>query len=174
MLLLWQEGSSYWEVGLAYVFIGIGVGLAGTPASHSLTGSVPVERAGMASGTADLQRDLGGALLTSVFGALLAAGYSSAMGAAIAASPSAEKVTDSTQSQLQLSYASAADLAAQNPQYADAITSAATSSFLDGDDWAYTAGIVAVLAGAVLVFFLFPKMSEERRLLAEYHAQDTS
>jgi hypothetical protein len=31
--------------------------LRGTPASHSLTGSVPVERAGMASGTADLQRD---------------------------------------------------------------------------------------------------------------------
>jgi MFS family permease len=173
MLLLWQEGSPYWQIGLAYVFVGIGVGLAGTPASHSLTGSVPVERAGMASGTADLQRDLGGALLTSVFGALLAAGYSSAMGAAIAASPNADKVTDSTQSQLQLSYASAADLAAQNPQYADAITAAATSSFLQGDEWAYTAGIVAVLAGGALVFFLFPKMAEERRLLAAYHAADT-
>ncbi len=87
MLLFWKEDVSYWEVALAYAFIGIGVGLAGTPASHSLTGSVPVERAGMASGTADLQRDLGGALLTSVFGALLAAGYSSAMGAAITSSP---------------------------------------------------------------------------------------
>ena len=74
MLLLWEEGSSYWEVAIAYVFIGIGVGLAGTPASHSLTGSVPVQRAGMASGTADLQRDLGGALMTSIFGALLTAG----------------------------------------------------------------------------------------------------
>src|SRR5262249_40312237 len=56
MLLLWRENSSYWNIALAYVFIGIGVGLAGTPASHSLTGSVPVRRAGMASGTADLQR----------------------------------------------------------------------------------------------------------------------
>ena len=35
-------GSSYWQVGLGYAFIGIGVGFAGTPASHSLTGSVPV------------------------------------------------------------------------------------------------------------------------------------
>ena len=35
----------------------------GTPASNSLTGSVPVRRVGMASGTADLQRDLGGALM---------------------------------------------------------------------------------------------------------------
>src|SRR3954452_4435750 len=60
MLTLWDTGSPYWEVGLAYAFIGAGVGLAGTPASHSLTSSVPVRRAGMASATADLQRDLGG------------------------------------------------------------------------------------------------------------------
>ena len=121
MLLLWKEDISYWQVALAYVFIGVGVGLAGTPASYSLTGSVPVKRAGMASGTADLQRDLGGALLTSIFGALLAAGYASAMSTAIAASPNADKVTDSTQSQLQLSFASAENLAQQNPQYASQI-----------------------------------------------------
>ena len=66
MLLLWTDNSSYWQIGIAYAFIGIGVGLAGTPASHSLTGSVPVRRAGMASGTADLQRDLGGAIMQSI------------------------------------------------------------------------------------------------------------
>ncbi|HVJ96650.1 MAG TPA: MFS transporter, partial [Acidimicrobiia bacterium] len=75
MLALWGESSAYWEIGLGYAFVGIGVGLAGTPASHSLTGSVPVTRAGMASGTADLQRDLGGAIMQSILGALLTAGY---------------------------------------------------------------------------------------------------
>src|SRR3954454_4650647 len=78
MLLLWKEDVPSRKVALAYVFIGIGGGFAGTPASHSRTGSVPVRRAGMASGTADLQRDLGGAIMQSVFGALLAAGYASA------------------------------------------------------------------------------------------------
>src|SRR5690349_12353566 len=78
MLLLWKEGIPYWKVGLGYAFIGVGVGFAGTPASHSLTGSVPVQRAGMASGTADLQRDLGGAIMQSILGALLTAGYASA------------------------------------------------------------------------------------------------
>ena len=73
-----RRARSYWEIGIAYVFIGIGVGFAGTPASHSLTGSVPVRRAGMASGTADLQRDLGGAIMQSIFGALLTAGYATA------------------------------------------------------------------------------------------------
>ncbi len=73
MLLTWKENISYWEVAIPYVLLGTGIGLAGTPSSNSLTGSVPVTRVGMASGTADLQRDLGGALMTSVFGALLTA-----------------------------------------------------------------------------------------------------
>ena len=78
-------------------FLGIGVGFAGTPASHSLTGSVPVRRAGMASGTADLQRDLGGAIMQSIFGALLTAGYASAAAPRSRASPEADQVTDSVQ-----------------------------------------------------------------------------
>jgi DHA2 family multidrug resistance protein-like MFS transporter len=171
MLLLWKEDTAYWKIAIAYVFIGAGVGFAGTPASHSLTGSVPVTRAGMASGTADLQRDLGGAIMQSIFGALLTAGYAAAAGAAIAASD--KNVTDSTQAQLTKSFAGAEDVAAQHPQYADAIISGAKTAFLQGDQWAYTAGLVAVIGGAVLVFLMFPKRDDERRLLAAYHDEDT-
>ena len=172
MLLLWKEDISYWKVGLAYVFIGIGVGFAGTPASHSLTGSVPVRRAGMASGTADLQRDLGGAIMQSIFGALLTAGYAAAATAAIAAAPNSEQINDNVQGELTKSFAGAEAVAQQYPQYASQITAAAKQSFLDGDQWAYTAGIVAVLLGAVLVFFMFPRRDQEQRLLAEYQAED--
>src|SRR3982750_2599335 len=98
MLLLWKPDIPYWKVGLAYVFIGVGVGFAGTPASHSLTGSVPVRRAGMASGTADLQRDLGGAIMQSIFGALLTAGYASAFASAIGSSSDAGKVSPQVES----------------------------------------------------------------------------
>jgi MFS family permease len=174
MLLLWGQGSPYWQVGLGYALIGIGVGFAGTPASHSLTGSVPVRRAGMASGTADLQRDLGGAIMQSIFGALLAAGYAASFTAAIAASPNAQKVSDSVEAQLTKSFAGAEAIAQQYPKYADQITAAAKASFLSGDQWAYIAGIVAVGLGAALVFFAFPRKEDERRLLAEYQRQDTS
>jgi MFS transporter, DHA2 family, multidrug resistance protein len=173
MLLLWDEGSAYWQVGLAYALVGTGVGFAGTPASHSLTGSVPVQRAGMASGTADLQRDLGGAVMQSILGALLTAGYASAVTAAIASSPDQEQITDGVANQLTKSFAGAEEIAAQHPQYADQITAAAKTSFLDGADWAYTAGIISILAGAALVYTLFPRRGEERRLLARYHAEDT-
>jgi EmrB/QacA subfamily drug resistance transporter len=173
MLLFWKEGTPYWQVGLAYALVGAGVGFAGTPASHSLTGSVPVAKAGMASGTADLQRDLGGAIMQSILGALLTAGYAAAVSAAVASSPNSSQVTAQMQSELEKSFSSATAMAAQYPQYAAQITAGAKQSFLDGDQWAYTAGIVAILIGAAVVATMFPHNSDERRLLAQYHAEDT-
>jgi MFS family permease len=174
MLALWREGIGYWRVGLGYALIGAGVGFAGTPASHALTGSVPVDRAGMASGTADLQRDLGGAIMQSIFGALLTAGYAAAIGAAIAAAPDGQELTESVTAQLQKSFAGAVEIAQRYPSHAAEITAAARSAFLAGDQWAYIAGIVAILIGAVLVFFRFPPKGQEVALLARYHAQDSS
>ena len=173
MLLLWKADSSYWEIAAAYVFIGIGVGFAGTPASHSLTGSVPVKRAGMASGTADLQRDLGGAVMQSIFGALLTAGYASAAGSLI--SSSGKDVTSNTQAELTKSFASAADLAQRYPaSQQQSIIDGAKTAFLQGDQWAYLAGIIAVLLGAVLVFVMFPRQQRERELLAQYEREDAA
>jgi DHA2 family multidrug resistance protein-like MFS transporter len=173
MLLLWKEDISYWKVALGYSFVGIGVGLAGTPASHSLTGSVPVKRVGMASGTADLQRDLGGAIMQSIFGALLTAGYASAAGALV--SSSGQNITQSVQAELTKSFASAADTAQRyQPSVQDNIVAGAKTAFLQGDQWAYLAGIIAVFLGAALVFFMFPKRDEERRLLASYQAEDAA
>jgi DHA2 family multidrug resistance protein-like MFS transporter len=172
MLLLWKEGSSYWKIGLAYALMGIGVGFAGTPASHSLTGSVPVRRAGMASGTADLQRDLGGAIMQSICGARLTAGYAAAATAAIGSASNTQQINDSVQSQLTKSFAGAEQVAKQYPQHASQITAAAKHAFLQGDQWAYSAGIVAVILGAVLVFSLFPRKQREDELLAQYQAED--
>jgi hypothetical protein len=172
MLLLWDEGIPYWKVALAYAFVGAGVGFAGTPASRSLTGSVPVKRAGMASGTADLQRDLGGALMQSILGALLTAGYASAVNSAISTAPNSSKVTDSVQSELTKSFSSAEAVAQQYPQYSTQIIAGAKQAFLDGDKWAYTAGIIAILIGAALIFFKFPDKQGEEDLLERYHAED--
>src|SRR5262249_20360906 len=55
MLLLWKEDSTYWQGALADVFIGIGVGLAGAPASPSLTRAVAPPRPRLGAGTADLE-----------------------------------------------------------------------------------------------------------------------
>ena len=171
MLLLWTEGAPYWQIAVAYIFIGAGVGLAGTPASHSLTGSVPVTRAGMASGTADLQRDLGGAVMQSIFGALLTAGYAASVSSQIAASdktsPTRRRLRSRSRSRVPRPWPRSIR------EYSSAIISGAKVAFLQGDDWAYAAGVIAILLGAVLVFFMFPKHDEEKRLLALYHETDS-
>ena len=110
--------------------------------------------------------------MQSIFGALLTAGYAASVTSQIAASD--KSVTDSTQAALTKSFASAEAVAEQHPQYANAIVTGAKQAFLDGDDWAYTAGVVAILLGAALVYFMFPKHEEEKQLLASYHAQDTA
>ena len=110
--------------------------------------------------------------MQSIFGALLTAGY-----AAAAVPPSQRRTStssDSVQSQLTKSFAGAESVAEQYPRYASQITAGAKTAFLQGDQWAYLAGIIAVVVGAALVFFMFPKRDEERRLLAAYHDEDTA
>jgi hypothetical protein len=128
----------------------------------------------MASGTADLQRDLGGAIMQSILGALLTAGYAAGIASAIAAAPNGNQVSNTTQDQLQQSFAGAENIAKLEPQYSNQILAAARSAFLDGANWAYTAGIVAILLGAALVYFFYPRKDAEQRLLAEYQEEDTA
>jgi hypothetical protein len=126
----------------------------------------------MASGTADLQRDLGGAIMQSILGALLTAGYAAAAGTQIAAS--GKNITPSIQNELTKSFDGAAAVAQKYPHYAGQITAAAKTAFLQGDQWAYLAGIVAVLIGAAVVAFFFPRAERERELLARYHDEDAA
>jgi len=170
MLAFWKVSSGYAPVAVAFVFLGFGVGLSGTPASHSLTGSVPVQRAGMASGTADLQRDLGGSIMQSLLGAILAAGYTAAVAGRIAASHI--QLNDQVTTVLERSFASAADFAKGQPQYATQIVAGAKASFLHGAHEAYAAGAVAIVLGALLVGIAFPGRRQEVDSLERYRRED--
>ena len=68
----------------------------------------------MASGTADLQRDLGGAIMQSIFGALLTAGYAAAATAAISSANA--HVTSNVENQLTKSFDGAEAIAKQYPR----------------------------------------------------------
>jgi len=105
--------------------------------------------------------------MQSIFGALLTAGYVSAASALV---PS--DVSSNVKSELTKSFSSAADTAARYPQYANQIMAGARSSFLDGANWAYAAGLIAVVVGAVLVFIFFPKHAREQELLSQYAHED--
>jgi hypothetical protein len=110
--------------------------------------------------------------MQSILGALLTAGYASAIGKSIASSPNASSISKTTQDQLQQSFAGAENIAKLYPSQSTQIINAAKSAFLDGADWAYAAGVIAVLLGAVLVYFAFPRNDDEKRLLAQYAEED--
>ena len=173
MLLLWDEGAAYWQVGLGYAFVGAGVGFAGTPASHSLTGSVPGHpgrhgvghggppaRPGRRHHAVDPRRAAhcrlrGGRRRchrrrrpTPTRSPTACSRSCRSRSRAPRTSPSSTRSTPTRSS--------------RRPK----------TSFLDGADWAYIAGIVAIVLGAILVFFMFPKKDDEVRLLAQYAEED--
>ena len=116
MLLLWKEGIAYWKVGLGYALIGVGVGFAGTPASHSLTGSVPVKPGGDGLGhrrpaARPRRRDHAVDLRRPADRRLRRRGQRRDRLLRRAA-----KVTENIEGELTKSFSSAADLAAQYPQ----------------------------------------------------------
>lgn len=176
MLVTWREGVTYLWVGLAYFLIGTGAGLALTPASRSVTAATPVRRVGMASGTADLQRDLGGSIMQALLGALLTAGYAVAVNAQLADAPASatSQLTDDTRNLLTSSYASATEVATQFPQYASAIVDGARDSFQSGALLAIAAGLVTTVVGAAVVWFGYPSRRGEDELFADYAKADAA
>ena len=174
MLVLWGEGTPYWQIGLAYAILGVGVGIGLAPASRALTSSVPVDHVGMASATSDLQRDLGGSIMQALLGSLLTAGYAAAMVTQIGESPDAGKVTSETQATLQKSFSSAEALSQQYPQYSSEIIEAARQSFLTGANWAYLAAIIAGLVALAVVRFAYPNKAGEIALLKSYAQEDAA
>jgi EmrB/QacA subfamily drug resistance transporter len=175
VMLFWQKGIGYAPVGLAYGLVGIGVGLAGAPASRSLMSSVPVRRAGMGSATTDLQRDLGGAIMQSVLGALLTLRYSSYFAEAFTQLPpeTAQKMGDETAAQIQDSFGGAADVAKTLPD-ADAqkLMDAAEQAFTQGSHTAILVALVIALGGLVLVLVAFPRKKREDALEAGFAAEE--
>ena len=168
MLVTWRSGAAIGWVIAGYALMGTGVGLAATPASQALMGSVPPSRGGMGSAFLDLTRDFGGAIMQAVMGALLAGAYAMKIRADLASLPAdqASQVSDETADALTSSFDSAAGVAAQYPDYATQITSAAADAFTDGKSAAIAVALVLTLLASVLVFAVFPRKKQEE----EYYA----
>ncbi|MFM9125943.1 MAG: MFS transporter [Actinomycetota bacterium] len=170
LLFTWRADSSYLPVGLAYAVIGIGIGMAGTPASRSIMASVPERRAGMGSGMTDLQRDLGAAIMQSLVGAVLTVQYAASVDRQLAAAPAAvrDQVTEQTAAVLRQSFGGAQILAEQYPTYADAILRGASEAFGAGSAWGVAVAAALVAVGLVVALVRFPHRARELELEADY------
>jgi EmrB/QacA subfamily drug resistance transporter len=67
--------SGYGLVAAVLVLVGLGMGFAMAPATESIMGSLPPERAGVGSAVNDTTREIGGALGVAILGSITAASY---------------------------------------------------------------------------------------------------
>jgi EmrB/QacA subfamily drug resistance transporter len=65
-----STSSGYGRLAVAFLLMGAGMGLAGAPATESIMGSLPPERANIGSAVNDTTRELGGALGVAVVGSI--------------------------------------------------------------------------------------------------------
>jgi EmrB/QacA subfamily drug resistance transporter len=72
-----SAGSTYWSIVIALVLLGMGMGLAMTPATSAITEALPATQQGVGSALNDLSRELGGAFGIAVIGSVLTATYRS-------------------------------------------------------------------------------------------------
>ena len=72
-------GSGYGRLAVALVLMGAGMGLAGAPATESILGALPPERANIGSAVNDTTRELGGALGVAVVGSIMSSLYATGL-----------------------------------------------------------------------------------------------
>lgn len=118
--------------------MGLGLGLTMTPATEAITSALPRGRQGVASALNDVTREFGTALGVALLGAVLSAGYRSAINSRLAGLPpdAADTAREGVANAL-----AAADGA--GPQ-AQALIRAAQESFVDGWQQAMWAGVAVM------------------------------
>ena len=90
-----DPSSSYWLVLAGLVPLGLGMGLAMTPATNAITASLPTAKQGVASAMNDLSRELGAALGIAVLGSILGSAYRSNLSLPGVPAPAAEQARSS-------------------------------------------------------------------------------
>jgi EmrB/QacA subfamily drug resistance transporter len=83
-----DAGSGFALIGTAEAIMGAGIGLAMTPATDSIMGTLPPERASVGSAMNDTVRQVGGALGVAILGSVLSSHYRDGMDGAAHGLPS--------------------------------------------------------------------------------------
>lgn len=148
--------SGYLPISGMLIIIGIGMGTAMAPATDSIMGSIPPEKAGVGAAVNDTTREIGGALGVAILGSIATGLYTSQISAnpqfatlAKAAPAAADAVRGSV---------GGAALVAEKlpPAAAKLLVDTANAAFIHGIHRAVIVGAVVALAGAVVALVFLP------------------
>lgn len=143
--------TEYWIIGVTIVALSYGMGNVMAPSTDAVMGAVPVSKAGVASATNDVTRQVAGAIGVAVVGSAFNSAYSANMESAVTMLPPEIAAAASN------SIGAAGKIAQALP--ADAATNlldAARQAFVDAMGVAIFFPIAIALVGAVLVTLFMP------------------
>lgn len=156
MSQMYDENSPYSEIVVGMVIMSSGLGLAVSPATDSVMGSVPENKAGIGSAMNDTTRELGGAMGVAILGTIMNNAYQDGvekLGSQLPMLPQSalNAIADSIQ---------AAHIVAGNPQMPEemraVILDTANVAFVDGMTTAMFIGATIMALSSILVLILLP------------------
>jgi EmrB/QacA subfamily drug resistance transporter len=168
----YQVDSPYSVVVVGELLIGLGIGTALSPATNSVMGSVPLEKAGVGSAMNDTTRQLGGALGIAVLGTVLNGIYLDRIApllvdvqkmletlpAALISDAQREQALMAIQRGIQGAMMMA-DRVSANPlaaSLAEEVRTTARAAFVEGMTHAMLIGAIVMFCAVVLVLVLLP------------------
>lgn len=128
------------------LLVSTGIGLCMTPATTTITGSLPADEQGVASALNDTVREVGSSIGVALLGSILGAGYRSSM-SGVTASLSPE-LAHRVQEGIGSAYAAAPELGADAPS----VLAGARDAFVDG--WQVSMWVGVALASTALIYLL--------------------
>ena len=145
--------STYGIVAAHLLVLGFGMGMAMAPATESVMGSLPVDKASVGSAVNDTTRTTGGALGVAILGSLLASQYRGDMDGAVSGLPHDAAATASD--------TLSGGLAVAHRLGDSGLAEAAQSAFLNGMHVAAIAAAAVALAGAIVAYMVIPARERE-------------
>ncbi len=144
--------SGYPLIGLVLLILGTGMGIAMSPATESIMGSVPKEKAGVGSAMNDTTRQVGGALGVAILGSLTAAAYHSS----IDSSPVVAGLPAPARAAIHDSIGGANLVASKLGPSAKPILSVVNQAFVDAMSSTLIVAAVVAVFGALVAYVVLP------------------
>ncbi len=149
--LAWEPETAYWPLGLWFFGLALSMGWIMGPATDSVMGAVPEEKAGVASAMNDVARQVAGALGVAVIGSLVGSLYATRVEDATDALPADQAAAASD------SVGAAVAIAERLPDGAGtALHHAATTGYTDALGIGLAVAAAVALTGAAIVARLLP------------------
>jgi EmrB/QacA subfamily drug resistance transporter len=145
LMTQFQVGSGYELVAAAFVLLGIGIGMAMTPATDAVMGSLPLAKASVGSAVNDAARTTGGAFGVAIMGSIMASSYRGDMDAIGAGAAAQDSLSGALATAVGVGGQAGARLAAT-----------AQEAFVSGMHTAVLVGAAIALIGALVALLFLP------------------